>query len=82
MGHPPAGMYRNRKFAEAFVEAGEIPLAVQDLLYDPQTSGGLLISVDPEDADAMEAELKEAVPSCQRMGKVLAYEGGKRIFLK
>ena len=78
----PAGMYRNRKFAEAFVEAGEIPLAVQDLLYDPQTSGGLLISVDPEDADAMEAELKEAVPSCQRMGKVLGYEGGKRIFLK
>ena len=78
----PAGMYRNRNFAEAFVEAGEVPLAVQDLLYDPQTSGGLLIAVDPEDADAMEAELKEAVPSCQRMGKVLPYEGGKRIFLK
>ncbi len=82
LGILPAGMYRNRKFAEDFVDGGEVSLAVQDLLYDPQTSGGLLIAVDPEDADAMEAELKEAVPSCQRMGKVLPYEGGKRIFLK
>ncbi|MBP3411805.1 MAG: selenide, water dikinase SelD [Oscillospiraceae bacterium] len=78
----PAGMYRNRNFAEEFVDAGETPLAVQDMLYDPQTSGGLLIAVDPEDADAMEAALKDAVPSAQRIGRVLPYEGGKRIFLK
>lgn len=78
----PAGMYRNRNFAEEFVDAGETPLAVQDMLYDPQTSGGLLIAVDPEDADAMEAALKGAVPSAQRIGRVLPYEGGKRIFLK
>lgn len=78
----PAGMYRNRAFAEEFVEAENIPLAVQDMLYDPQTSGGLLIAVDPEDADAMEAELKGAVPSARRIGKVQPYEGGKRIILK
>ena len=78
----PAGMYRNRNFAEEFVDVGETPLAVQDMLYDPQTSGGLLIAVDPEDADAMEAALKDAVPSAQRIGRVLPYEGGKRIFLK
>ncbi len=78
----PAGMYRNRSFAEDHVDPGETPLAVQDMLYDPQTSGGLLIAVAPEDADAMEAELKTAVPSAQRIGKVLPYEGGKRIFLK
>ena len=78
----PAGMYRNRSFAEEFVEAGDIELAVQDLLYDPQTSGGLLIAVHPEDADAMEKELRNAVPSAQRIGKVLPYEGGKRIFLR
>ncbi len=78
----PAGMYRNRNFAEEYVEAGDIELAVQDLLYDPQTSGGLLIAVHPEDADAMEEALKKAVPSAQRIGKVLPYEGGKRIFLR
>jgi selenide,water dikinase len=75
-------MYRNRAFAEEFVDHGEVALAVQDLLYDPQTSGGLLIAVDPEDADAMEAALKDAVPSAQRIGKVLPYVGGKRIILK
>ncbi len=82
MGILPAGMYRNRNFAEASVDAGTVALAVQDMLYDPQTSGGLLIAVHPEDADALEAELKAAVPSAQRIGKVLPYRGGKRIFLK
>ena len=54
---------------------------MQDILYDPQTSGGLLIAVDPADADAMEHELKNAVPSAQRIGTVRPYRGGKRIFL-
>ena len=82
MGILPAGMYRNRNFAEGFVDAGEVPLAVQDALYDPQTSGGLLIAVHPDDAEAMYAELKNAVPSAQRIGTVEPYRGGKRIFLK
>ena len=82
MGILPAGMYRNRNFAEEFVDAGEVPLAVQDALYDPQTSGGLLIAVHPVDAEAMYAELKDAVPSAQRIGTVEPYRGGKRIFLK
>ena len=81
MGILPAGVYRNRSFAEEFVDAGKAALAVQDILYDPQTSGGLLIAVDPADADAMERELKNAVPSAQRIGTVRPYRGGKRIFL-
>ena len=82
MGVLPAGMYRNRSFAEAQVDPGAAKLAVQDVLYDPQTSGGLLIAVDPDDAAAMYAELKQAVPSAQRVGTVRAYRGGKRIFLR
>lgn len=81
-GMIPAGMYRNRHFAEAQVDAGEVPLALQDILFDPQTSGGLLIAVDPADADSMYAELKEAVPSAQRIGIVREYRGGKYLFLK
>ena len=82
MGILPAGMYRNRTFAEGEVEAGDTELCRQDLLYDPQTAGGLLMAVDPEDADALFAELQRCVPSAQRIGTVGAYRGGKRIFLK
>ncbi len=81
MGILPEGMYRNRKFAERWVDAGSTELAVQDVLYDPQTSGGLLIAVHPDDADALERALRSAVPSCQRIGRVLAYAGGARIRL-
>ena len=82
MGILPAGMYRNRSFAADFVEPGQVPLAVQDAMYDPQTSGGLLIAVHPDDADAMYAELRTSVPSAQRVGTVEAYRGGGRIFLE
>ena len=81
MGVLPAGMYRNRSFAEQSVEPGETELAKQDLLYDPQTSGGLAIAVDPADADALLAELCTCVPSAQRIAEVREYRGGKRIFL-
>lgn len=81
MGVLPAGMYRNRSFAEPAVDVGGTERAVQDLLFDPQTSGGLLMAVAAEDADALLAELRGAVPSAQRIGAVAEYRGGKRIFL-
>ncbi len=82
MGILPAGMYRNRGFAEPWVDPGETELCCQDLLYDPQTAGGLLMSVAPEEADTLLAELAGAVPSAQRIGVVRPYQGGKRIFLR
>ena len=82
MGLLPEGMYRNRQFAERYVDPGTVELAVQDMLYDPQTSGGLLMAVDPEDAPALFEELKSCVPSAQRIGTVSAYTGGARIYLK
>ena len=78
----PAGMYRNRHYAEAAVDPGSTELAVQDMLYDPQTSGGLLIAAAPEDAEALLRELRGAVPSAQRIGVVEAYQGGPRISLR
>ena len=82
MGILPEGMYRNRAFAEGEVDPGETELAKQDMLYDPQTAGGLLIAVHPEDADALFAELQSCVPSAQRIGIVQPYTGEKRIYLK
>ena len=82
MGILPEGMYRNRSFAGDSVAPGTAELWQQDLLYDPQTSGGLLMAVDPEDAEALYEALRPAVPSAQRIGTVREYQGGRRIFLK
>ena len=82
MGLLPEGMYRNRTFAEPWVEVGDTHLHCQDLLFDPQTAGGLLMAVHPGDAQALYRELEGAVPSAQRIGRVEEYRGGKRIFLK
>ncbi len=61
MGFIPAGAYRNREYAEAGVKlCGEISRAMQDILYDPQTSGGLLMSLPKEASGACLKELKEA----------------------
>ena len=78
----PEGLYRNRSYAEGFVEPGNIKLSVQDMLFDPQTSGGLLIAVSPEDADMLFNELKGRVPSAQRIGHIENYKGGARIILR
>jgi len=82
MGILPAGLYRNRSFAEPHVAPGGVELARQDLLYDPQTSGGLLLACDPADADALFAALRPAVPSAQRIGTVREYAGGPRVILQ
>jgi selenide,water dikinase len=63
------------------VDAGCVTVAVQDMLYDPQTSGGLLIAVDPEDADALFAELEGQVTSAQKIGYAAAYSDGRHILL-
>ncbi|MEL7610664.1 MAG: selenide, water dikinase SelD [Bacillota bacterium] len=76
MGIIPEGAYRNRAFAEAGVDKGETPLEIEDILYDPQTAGGLLIAVHPDDADALMKELTGAVPSAQRIG--FAKEAGTK----
>ncbi len=48
MGLIPAGAYKNRGYSIGKVETGAVEEHYLDLLYDPQTSGGLLISVSPE----------------------------------
>lgn len=82
MGVLPEGMYRNRHFAESQVDPGGVPLYLQDLLYDPQTSGGLLIAVDPRDAGELERALHGKVPCVQRVGTVGPEENGPRISLQ
>jgi selenide, water dikinase len=45
-GHIPGGLYANREFTECMLNyAGQIPDETKTILFDPQTSGGLLVSV-------------------------------------
>lgn len=53
MGLIPAGAYKNRGYSIGKVDVGSVEEHYLDLLYDPQTSGGLLISVAPDDLPAM-----------------------------
>ena len=53
MGLVPAGTYKNRGYSIGKVETGSIEECYIDLLYDPQTSGGLLLSVAPDDIEEM-----------------------------
>ncbi len=48
MGLVPEGAYRNRRFAKGKIDEGSVEDWYKDLLYDPQTSGGLLFSVSEE----------------------------------
>lgn len=71
MGFIPAGAYRNRDFAEAGVRVvGEVARALQDIFYDPQTSGGLLCAVPAAEAEACQAELRAVAPSTRIIGYV------------
>lgn len=71
IGILPEGMYRNRTYAESAVDVGNTELAVCDLLFDPQTSGGLLVAVPPEEADAVFDALHDQVPCAQRVGRIV-----------
>jgi selenide,water dikinase len=74
MGLIPAGAYRNRDFRLSMVDfESTVSRILQDVLFDPQTSGGLLISVAPESADHLLNALKaKGVQDAAVVGEVLA----------
>jgi selenide,water dikinase len=71
-GHIPGGLKANREFAECAVEYEPgIADEIKTLLFDPQTAGGLLISVAADDGADLVRELHDAgVPGVQ-IGEVL-----------
>ena len=60
MGLVPEGTYKNKQHVGMHVNADKVEEYYVDLLYDPQTSGGLLLSVPKEEADSVMESLDKA----------------------
>ena len=61
MGLVPAGAYKNKMYRKCFIDDYEkLDQVKLDILFDPQTSGGLLLGVNPNEADDLLKELLAA----------------------
>mgnify|MGYP002063956100 CR=1 FL=1 len=73
MGLIPAGAYRNREFRESMIDIGEtVGRSRGDVLFDPQTSGGLLISISENQAGALVEALKDrGIGDAAQIGEII-----------
>jgi selenide, water dikinase len=70
-GHVPGGLRANREFAECVVEyTPGLDEELKTLLFDPQTAGGLLMSVVAEDAEKLVLDLQKLQIPASYMGDV------------
>ena len=71
-GYIPGGLKANRDFAECLVGYDpSVPDDIRTLLFDPQTAGGLLISVSAEDAAPLTRALRDAGVPASEIGEVI-----------
>jgi selenide, water dikinase len=72
-GFVPGGLKNNRDFAECLVTYGEaVAPELRTILYDPQTAGGLLISVAQGDTERMVSAMQKQGVAAVRIGEVVA----------
>lgn len=82
MGIIPQGAYGNRNWIDCGAkETGSVDLALSDIMYDPQTSGGLLIAVPEDEAPALLSELQGSIPVSSVVGYAEEYHD-KPIIIK
>jgi selenide,water dikinase len=77
-GAIPGGLHNNREFVSPCVDRrGDVPEEIEALLYDPQTSGGLLLSLSAAAAATFLARLESAC----RVGRVVPAQGKPLVLL-
>lgn len=82
MGLIPAGTYANREHLEPHVRIeldGDAGMFARDVVFDPQTSGGLLLAVEPGAARALSEALKSVFPHTAIVGEFATGGGTLRI---
>ena len=77
MGLIPAGAYANRDYLLSMVRAGSIDSTLFDLLFSPETAGGLLLAVPEKQVDSLQQAMKKAACPCYEIGRVVG-EGQDR----
>ncbi|HTU44722.1 MAG TPA: selenide, water dikinase SelD [Bryobacteraceae bacterium] len=78
----PAGLLANRDFAQCVIdEQSRIDPDLLTLFFDPQTAGGLLISIDEKDAAELERITGSTGTAAVRIGTIVPRGGGKPIRL-
>ncbi len=78
-GYIPGGLTRNREYRQNIVKfSPETPDFIRQLVFDPQTSGGLFMAVAPEKADLMVKRLHKAgVKAAAIVGELTSRNKGK-----
>lgn len=71
MGLVPAGTYNNKSYLSGKYELREVDQWLEDILFDPQTSGGLLISLPKEEVNDLMKELNELDIKSAIIGEVI-----------
>ncbi len=74
-----AAAQRNRNFLESKVSFNIDDFAMEEILFDPQTSGGLLVAVNPDDVEDIMKELKTLSLPCGVIGQVVEAKDHKII---
>ena len=62
---------KNRNHVEKYVKFKDLPCAMEELLFDPQTSGGLLMAVGADEAEDLRNELRAAGLPAEIMGEIM-----------
>lgn len=72
---------RNRNHVEPYVQFENIPFSMEEILFDPQTSGGLLLAVPADQAETLCLALQKAQPQTAIVGEILP-KSEKEIYVK
>ncbi len=74
MGLVPAGSYNNKNYLDGKYELKNVELWMEDLLFDPQTSGGLLISTTKEESIRIMEKLDKLELKSAIIGEVISLQ--------
>jgi len=79
-GFIPGGLYRNRDFYKNFVE-GKREGFLYDIIFDPQTSGGLMFAIPPQEVERFEKATQGVGLSCWVIGRFIEEPKGRIILI-
>lgn len=66
-----AAAQKNRNHVEKYVHFNNVSFAMEEVLFDPQTSGGLLLCVNEKEANSLLQELVDASLPARIVGKII-----------